>query len=256
MDHEELMRKIASGEVQTLKVIPYNFNRAKIKPKVSTIYDRFTFKEYRNIPVCYLFKYDIGLIEWAIENYDGFCLQEYDYLSQFGTVNEKVFEMSYIRDETMKDYRYYSDLMSNEEIMAAFGSNRYELKSDVKAANDQKLEKYGLTKTPPKMMDRTYICFNRSSFPLISGKWIYEKTERSAKNTSDIVFFRCSDDNPQSGKEFLNQKIGIFDINELYTLTDQNNYKLDNAEEIKPGDVFEVTTNPKNETKYHFKKTS
>jgi hypothetical protein len=229
---------------------PIIFNR---KPKVSSIYDTFSFKGYRNIPVFFLFKYDVGLMEWAIKNIEGFCIQEYDFLVNSCTVNKKVFEMSHIQSETMENYNYYEEFMSDDEMMAAFGSHKYFLKRDVSLANDKKLISYGIVKTPPKMMERTYLCYNRSSFPSISGKWVYEKIQRSAKNTADIIYFRAVDEKTGYASEFINQRIALFDFNGFFNLLVENGETIMSTS-LQEGGLFEATTNLTSDTRYTFRK--
>ncbi|MFC3415647.1 hypothetical protein [Algoriphagus hitonicola] len=174
---------------------------------VTSIYDKMHKSWYKGVPISYLFQFDIGYVEWAIKNMEDFCVREYDFLVELSTFNKKTFEMKHITHETVSNYHTISQQFSDEEILVAFGGKQYFRKLDVKSANESKLKALGLEPIRPKMFERSYLSYNRSSFPMLSGEWEFEEAFQSAKGSMMVHLKKTS--SSYSSLNLIEDKLGM-----------------------------------------------
>jgi hypothetical protein len=238
---EDFQKLLASGKFKTLNSVPVDLTKPLPKG-VTSIYDTMNVSWYSGVSVAYLFQVDIGYMEWAIKNMDDFCIREFDYLTDLSTFAKKTYEMRHAAPETRKRYHELSEKLSDDEMLAAMGGHQYFRKLDVKSANDRKLQKFGISPTPLKISDRTYLCYHRSSFPKLSGNWEFEQCSQSAKG-SMVVFLKKTLES-YSSMALLEDKLGlIVSLGPLASFKDkqvEDNYSFDFFE---PGEKVSIETN-------------
>ncbi|MFN3758736.1 MAG: hypothetical protein ACK4SF_05920 [Algoriphagus aquaeductus] len=204
---------------------------------VCSIYDKIRHPWYKGVAASFVFQFDQGFINWAIKDHPDFCIKEYDYLHLIKTVNKRVYEMREITHETRAYYKELSEILSDEEILVAIGSETFQLDEDAQEINQKKLDALGIKPEPPRMMDRAYFSYHLNLFPQLHGEWIFEGFRKSDKDSSTILLLKRSSEN-KDNRGFQGERVGIFDINNLYFLFDENEAPISDRTSIEVGTKF------------------
>ena len=213
-----------------------------LKPEVSSIYDKMPFGPYSGYPLTFLYHFDIGYLKWCIENKERFCIREWDYIKELSTFQEKMFipEKSVVKE----NYRNMAEHFSNEELLRFLGgapliTNDYE----VNDANTEKLKKFGITPTQPKLFDRTYLSYQWSDFPRLSGAWEFESYENTTKGWVLINLKKTSES--RSSIDLLNDKIGLIaSLGPLALFKDKDVIDTLPVDFFEPGELVTIESNP------------
>ncbi|MBA4299624.1 MAG: hypothetical protein C0433_05875 [Cyclobacterium sp.] len=209
--------------------------------EVTSIYDKMPFGQYRGYPLTFIYQFDIGFLKWCIEKKELICIKEWDFIKELSTFQEKMYIPE--KSDVKNNYQNVAEFFSDEEILRFLGGRPLETNDyEVNDANSEKLKKFGITPTPPKLFDRTYLSYHWSSFPRLSGTWEFEKFDKTSKGWIIVNLKKTSES--RSSIELLNDQLGlIVNLGPLALFKDKVATTIFSADFFQQGELVTIESN-------------